>query len=88
MPDNQANRLIDNLNRISISPERGLERALKDIARDIAILEPDPVDWGDWVVFFLDQLAEQVENRRIGYDHASLMVAIISRLQNWKNVSR
>ena len=88
MSDDQANRLSENLSRKSISPERQLEKALQDIARDIAILEPNPADWEDWVVFFLYQLAEELENRRIGYDQDSLKVAIINRLQNWKNVSR
>jgi hypothetical protein len=88
MPDDQANRLSENLSRKSISPERQLEKALQDIARDIAILEPNPADWEDWVEFFLNQLAEELENHRIGHDQDSLMIAIIDRLQNWKNVSK
>ena len=81
MPDNHANKFRENLNRRSISPEKQVEKTLKDIARDIAILESDPGDWVDWVVFFHSHLTAELENRWVGHDSASLIEGFINRLQ-------
>ena len=45
MPDDLANKKNEVLNNKPITPEDELADALKDIARDIALIEPDPVDW-------------------------------------------
>lgn len=56
MPDNQANKLKEKLNRKTTSPVDELEKSMKETARDIAILEPDPLDWEGWVSYFLENL--------------------------------
>ena len=33
------------------------------MARDIALIEPNPVDWGGWVDYLLDQLEAEVTRR-------------------------
>ena len=33
-----------------------LADALDDIARDVALIEPNPVDWGGWVTYLLVQM--------------------------------
>ena len=50
MPDNQAKNVSEALNRKSTTPEDELQAALDDLARDIALIEPNPVDWGKLVV--------------------------------------
>ena len=54
-------------NKKSYAPEDDLQEAIEDLARDITILEPDPVDWGSWIKYMLEQLEGEVERRvRIG----------------------
>ena len=49
MPDDLAKKISEVLNNKPLSPEDELQDALEDMARDIALIEPDPVDWGWWV---------------------------------------
>jgi hypothetical protein len=59
MPDYLANQVNKALNRKSITPEQELQDALDEMARDIALIEPDPQDWGWWVNYLLDDLTAQ-----------------------------
>jgi hypothetical protein len=45
MPDDLAKKISEVLNNKPISPEDDLADALGDMARDIALIEPDPMDW-------------------------------------------
>jgi len=49
MPDDLAKKISEVLNHKPITPEDELSDAQEDMARDIALIEPDPVDWGWWV---------------------------------------
>jgi hypothetical protein len=51
-----AKQVSGALNRKSITPEDELADALDEIARDIALIEPDPQDWGWWVIYLLEQM--------------------------------
>jgi hypothetical protein len=65
MPQDQANSLTENLKKKkSKSPEQELDEALQDIARDIAILEPNPADWEGWVSILLAHLEAEARQRR------------------------
>lgn len=65
MPQDQARSLTENLRRKkSKSPEQELDEALRDIARDIAILEPNPHDWEGWVTILLAHLEVEAQQRR------------------------
>ena len=44
IPDDQARKVIEALSKKSIRPEDAVQKAIEEIARDIAIIEPDPVD--------------------------------------------
>jgi hypothetical protein len=46
MPDDQAKKISEGLNKKGITPEDELADPLEDMARDIALIEPDPRDWG------------------------------------------
>jgi hypothetical protein len=48
MPDDLAKKVNDTLNRKSLIPEDELADALEEMARDIALIEHDPQDWGGW----------------------------------------
>jgi hypothetical protein len=45
MPDDLAKKISEVLNNKPVSPEDELAYALDDMARDIALIEPNPVDW-------------------------------------------
>ena len=49
MPYDQAKNIRETLNKKPVSPVDELEKALKDIARDVAILEPNTLDWEGWL---------------------------------------
>jgi hypothetical protein len=36
--------------RKSILPEEDFADALEEMARDIALIEPNPTDWAGWVI--------------------------------------
>jgi hypothetical protein len=52
LPDVLARKVSEALNKKSISPEDELVDALEDMARDIALIEPNPADWdGGWLTY-------------------------------------
>ena len=63
IPDELAKKVNEAFNTKSITPEDELADALKDMARDIALIEPDPQDWGWWVAYLLEKLEEEAQRR-------------------------
>jgi hypothetical protein len=61
LPDDLAKRISELVNKKPISPEDELADALEDMARHIALIEPNPQDWGGWVIYLLDQLAAEAK---------------------------
>ena len=49
IPDYMARRISDLVNKKPITPQNKLRDVLDEMAPDIALIEPDPVDWGWWV---------------------------------------
>ena len=33
------------------------------MTRDIALIEPNPCDWGEWVAYLLEKLEEEAQRR-------------------------
>ena len=62
--DDLANKVREALSKKSIRPEDAVQKSLEEIARDIAIIEPDPKDWGWWVTHLLELLEEEANNGR------------------------
>ena len=56
MPDDMAKKISEVLNNKPLSPEDEVADALSDIARDIALIEPNPFDWGGWISYLLVQM--------------------------------
>jgi hypothetical protein len=46
---------------IVITPEDELADALDEMARDIALIEPDPMDWGGWMICLLEQMKKEAK---------------------------
>jgi hypothetical protein len=65
IPDDQANKVREALSKKSIKPEDAVQKAIEEIARDIAIIESDPKDWGWWVCYLLEELETHAKNRRL-----------------------
>jgi len=63
MPDDLAKKISEVLNKKSITPEKELQDALDEMARDIALIEPNPVDWGGWVNYLLEQMEAEATRR-------------------------
>jgi len=64
IPEAQANKVREALSKKSIRPEDRVQKAVEEIARDIAIIEPDPMDWGWWITYLVGQLEMEAETRR------------------------
>lgn len=56
MPKGLANQVEEELNKKPITPEDKLQDALGEIARDMAIIESNPLDWRWWVIFLLEKM--------------------------------
>ena len=54
MPGDLSKKISEVLNNKPISPEDEPADALEDMARDIALIEPNPVDWGEWMGYLVD----------------------------------
>jgi hypothetical protein len=63
MPDDLSKKISDVLNKKSITPEDELQAALDEMARDIALIEPNPGDWEWWVTYLLEKLEEEAQRR-------------------------
>ena len=63
MPNDMAKKVSEALNTKSITPEDELQDALDEMARDIALIEPNPVDWGGWVIYLLEQMEAEAKRR-------------------------
>ena len=64
MQEDQDRQISETLNKKPISPVDAMENVIKEIARDIALLEPNPHDWEWWVSYLLEQLEEKAQKRR------------------------
>ena len=68
MPEYMAKRVSESVNKKPVSPEDKLQKALDEVARDIALIEPEPKDWAWWVSYLLEQLEEEAKRRGRGKD--------------------
>jgi hypothetical protein len=72
MLEDLAKRINEGLNKKSIRLEDELADALADMALDVALIEPDPQDWGRWVIYLLKQVEEELKSGRKGIDFSSV----------------
>ena len=55
------------------------------MTRDIALIEPNPVDWAGWVMYLIDQLEEESKRRIRRVDFNSMLDALVNELQDRMN---
>lgn len=82
IPDDQAEKVREALSKKSIKPEDAVQKAIEEIARDIAIIEPDPKDWAGWVGHLLEQLENHADKRKSIYNYERALVVLVDQIQN------
>ncbi|MHA2402320.1 MAG: hypothetical protein ACXADH_04950 [Candidatus Kariarchaeaceae archaeon] len=82
MPDDLAKKVSETLNKKRITPEDELADALEELARDIALIEPDPRDWGGWVIYLLEQMEVEAKRRMKSGNFEEMIEKLISDLSN------
>jgi len=82
IPNDQATKVREALNRKYIRPEDAVQNALDEIARDIAIIEPDPIDWGWWVSYLLEQMEMQTAKHQQINQYEYTLKVLSEKLQN------
>lgn len=80
MPDDPAQKVVETLNGKSISPEEELQDALDEMARDISLIEPNPKDSGEWVIYLLEQLQAEANRRRRINDYENMLNSLLRYL--------
>jgi hypothetical protein len=43
------------------------------MARDIALIEPDPEDWAGWVIYLLEQMEAEAKRRKKREDFGEML---------------
>jgi methionine synthase II (cobalamin-independent) len=82
MPEHMVNRVSESVNKKSESPEEKLQKELGKLAQDIAIIEPEPKDWGWWVSYFLEQLEGEAERRGMSDIYKETLISLKQDLGN------
>ena len=76
MPDDLAKKISEVLNHKPFTPEDKLSDAQEDMARDIALIEPDPEDWGGWVGNLLEQTQTKAEKDRNNASYEAMLPSL------------
>jgi len=84
IPDDQANKVREALGKKSIRPEDAVQKALEELARDIAIIEPDPLDWVWWVGYLLEELEAEARRKREIPDFRKMLRTLSNNLAKYK----
>jgi hypothetical protein len=82
MPDNLAKKVSEALNKKSITPEDELADALDEMARDIALIEPDPQDWGWYVTYLLEKMEEEAQRRGYQVEFIRMLESLKMTIDN------
>jgi len=82
IPNDQANKVREALSKKSIRPEDAVQKAIEEIARDIVIIEPDPVDWAGWIMHLLDQLEAEAQRRGEKGNYKQMLIDFRHNLGN------
>ena len=81
IPADQANKVREALSKKSIRPEDRIQDAIEEIARDIAIIEPDPQDWGWWVNYLLESLQTEAQKDRKSATYEAMLLDLREALE-------
>jgi methionine synthase II (cobalamin-independent) len=86
MPDDMAKKVREALSRKSITPEEELQTAIDEMARDIALIEPDPQDWGWWVSYLLERMEGETRRRRKQDEYKGTIKAFSENLYKYNQL--
>ena len=81
MPEYMAKRVSDSVKKKPESPEDKLQKALDEVARDIALIEPEPKDWAWWVGYLLEQMEMEAQKRGKLADFIDMLRLLQTRTQ-------
>ena len=81
IPDDQANKVREALSKKTIKPEDAVQKAIEEIARDIAIIEPDPQDWTGWVNYLLESLQTEAQKDRKSATYEAMLLDLREALE-------
>ena len=87
VPDDLAKKINEVLNNKPITPEDELSDALVEMARDIALIEPNPEDWGGWINYLLEKFREEAVNRGESDEFASMLDELKQSIDNLRKYS-
>jgi hypothetical protein len=82
MPDDLSKKIIQVLKNKPLTPEDELADALDEMARDIALIEPDPKDWGWWVTYLLEQMEGEARRRVRSEDYEEMLRSLKQHIGN------
>ena len=82
MPEDVAKKINEGFSKKTLRSEDQLADTLDELARDIALIEPDPRDWAGWVNYFLEQMEYQAEKRRLIYNYEQALESLAINIQN------
>lgn len=73
MPDDLSKKISETLNNKRITPEDELSDAVDEMARDIALIEPDPQEWGWWANYLLEQMEAEAKRRGMHRSYLAML---------------
>jgi len=82
IPDDQAKKVREALRKKSIRPEDAAQKAIEELARDVAIIEPDPMDWERWVGYLLEELETHSEKGKSTEQYEHTLKVLVEKIQN------
>jgi hypothetical protein len=88
IPNDQAKKLREALSRKISAPEDILHNAIEEIARDIATIEPDPVDWAWWVGFLVTELEGQSIKKNVGVQFQQMLNLVNRKIEELKSYEK
>lgn len=69
-------------------PEDILQKAIEELARDIAAIEPDPADWAWWVGFLVEELEGQANKKNVGVQFQQMLNLVNHKIEEMKSYGK
>lgn len=88
IPGDQAKKIKEALSKKVTVPEEALQKAIEELARDIAAIEPDPFDWAWWIGFLVEELEGQAINRHVGVQFQKMLNLVNHKIEELKSYEK
>jgi hypothetical protein len=79
--DDQATKVREAQSKKSTKPEDAVQKAVEELARDIAIIEPDSRDWTGWVNYLLESLQTEAQKDRKSATYEAMLLDLREALE-------